>query len=82
MDYVLTRHCQDALAKRQIRLAWLERALRAPETTEPDPVDDELEHRLVRIPDFDGRVLRVIVNVRKTPPHVVTAFFDRRRTFL
>jgi len=35
---------------------------------------------LARIPEFGNRVLRVIVNGKKTPPHVVTVFFDRRRT--
>jgi hypothetical protein len=43
-------------------------------------VDRELEQRLVQICDFSNRVLRVIVNGKKTPPFVVTAFFDRRRT--
>lgn len=80
MDYVLTEHARDAIQKRQIQLAWLEQALVAPEMTEADPVDADLEHRLARIPEFGHRVLRVIVNTRKAPPHVVTVFFDRRRT--
>jgi hypothetical protein len=54
--------------------------LTAPELTEADPVDPDLEHRLARIRDFGDRVLRAIVNFKKAPPHVVTAFFDRRRT--
>ena len=80
MEYVLTEHARDALEKRQIPLAWMERALSTPEATEADPVDADLEHRLARIPEFGNRVLRVIVNGKRTPPHVVTAFFDRRRT--
>jgi len=80
MDYVLTQHARDALEKRQISLAWMEQTLTAPETIEADPIDSDLEHRLARIPEFGDRVLRVIVNGKKTPPHVVTAFFDRRRT--
>ncbi|HIK23460.1 MAG TPA: DUF4258 domain-containing protein [Thermosynechococcus sp. M3746_W2019_013] len=80
MDYVLSEHARDALQKRQIPLAWMERVLRAPEVTEVDRVDPDLEHRLARIPEFGNRVLRVIVNGKKTPPIVVTAFFDRRRT--
>jgi hypothetical protein len=58
----------------------MERALTMPEAAEADPVDPDLEHRLARIPEFGNRVLRVIVNGKKTPPHVVTVFFDRRRT--
>ncbi|GIW89485.1 MAG: hypothetical protein KatS3mg108_3809 [Isosphaeraceae bacterium] len=79
MDYVLTEHARDALEKRQIQIAWMEQALTAPDVTEADPVDAELEHRLARIPEFGHRVLRVIVNGERTPPHVVTVFFDRRR---
>lgn len=80
MDYVLTEHARDALEKRQIQVAWLEQVLTAPEAAEADPVDADLEHRLARIPEFGHRVLRVIVNVKKTPLHVITVFFDRRRT--
>jgi hypothetical protein len=79
MDYVLTEHARDALEKRQIALAWMERAFQAPEATEADPVDPGLEHRLARIPESGNRVLRVIVNGTRTPPHIVTVFFDRRR---
>lgn len=79
MNYVLTRHARDVLVKRQIALEWLERVLFYPEQVEDDAVDADLEHRLAPIPEFGNRTLRVIVNRRKQPPHVVTAFFDRRR---
>jgi hypothetical protein len=36
-----------------------------------------LTHALRAIPEFGGRVLRVIYNRTKQPPNVVTAFFDR-----
>jgi hypothetical protein len=61
-------------------LAWVERAFDAPEATETDPVDPDLEHRLARIPEWGNRVLRVIINGKTVPPRIVTAFFDRRRT--
>jgi len=80
VDYVLTEHAKDALEKRRIQTAWVEQALDRPEVTEADPVDTDLEHRLTRIREFGDRVLRVIVNTKRTPPSVVTAFFDRRRT--
>ena len=80
MDYVLTEHARDVLEKRQIPLAWMERALGSPEEIEADREDPDLEHRLARIPEHGNRVLRVIVNGKKTPPLVVTVFFDRRRT--
>lgn len=79
MDYVLTEHGRDALERRQILIAWMEHVLTQPEVTEADPVDPALKHRLARIPEFGNRVLRVILNVKRTPPLVVTIFFDRRR---
>ncbi|MCP9439842.1 MAG: DUF4258 domain-containing protein [Nitrospira sp.] len=80
MDYVLTEHARDALEKRRIPTAWMEHVLTQPEVTEADPVDPDLEHRLARIPEFGNRMLRVIINGKRTPPLVVTVFFDRRRT--
>ncbi len=80
MDYVLTEHARDAMEKRQIRVAWMEHVLTQPEVTQADRVDPDLEHRLARIPEFGNRVLRVIINSKRMPPLVVTAFFDRRRT--
>jgi hypothetical protein len=46
----------------------MERVVETPDCTEPDPVDPDLQHRLGRIADFVGRVLRVIVNVNARPP--------------
>ncbi len=80
MDYHLTEHARDALERRRIQVAWLERTVSEPEWTEPDKIDTNLEHRLARIQEFGGRVLRVIVNTHAEPPRVVTAYFDRRRS--
>ena len=79
MDYHLTQHAHDVLVKRRIPEEWMKRILDAPERTEKDQIDDNLEHRLGRIADFGNRMLRVIVNVAARPPRVVTVYFDRRR---
>lgn len=79
MNYSLTEHARDALEKRRITREWLERTFAAPELVERDAIDPDLEHRLTHIPEFGGRTLRVIVNVRVVPPRIVTAYFDRRR---
>jgi hypothetical protein len=79
MNYSLTEHARDALEKRRVAQEWLQRAFAAPESVERDAIDPDLEHRLVHIPEFGGRTLRVIVNVRALPPRIVTAYFDRRR---
>ena len=76
--YTLSRHASDALLKRQIKPEWLERALTSPDRQEPDQVDPQLEHRLIAIPEFGGRVLRVVINPIAFPVFVVTIFFDRR----
>lgn len=78
MNYVLTEHARESLAKRSnIRLEWLQRVLEQPQQVEPDPIDSELEHRLGRIDEYEGRVLRVIVNATATPLRIVTVYFDR-----
>lgn len=79
MDYEFTEHAQDAMRKRNIEKAWVERALQSPHWTEKDNVDPSLEHRLAHIPEFGGRVLRVVLNPETTPARVVTLFFDHRR---
>ena len=77
MAYTVTEHARDAMAKRGIRVEWLERTLAAPQLREPDKMDSDLEHRLGVIADFGNRVLRVIVNIRVNPERVITAYFDR-----
>jgi len=77
MNFQLTQHAQDVLARRRILIAWVERVLRAPEMVQPDQTDAELEHRLAQIPEFDNRVLRVIVNRVTNPEKVITFYFDR-----
>lgn len=78
MKYELTAHARESLRKRaNIRLEWLERVLTFPQIVQSDPCDAELEHRLGRIDEFEGRVLRVVVNPEIDPIRVITAFFDR-----
>jgi len=81
IDGAYPERVRDVLEKRQIPLAWVERSLSTPEATEADTIDPDLEHGLARIQEKGDRVLRVIVNRSSTPMRVVTAFFDRRRSF-
>lgn len=79
MTYDLTDHARESLRKRPtISLEWVERVLQQPERVEPDTVNTELEHRLARIPEYDGRVLRVIVKKATDPLRVITCYFDRK----
>ena len=78
MDYSLTEHARNSLQKRKIPYTWVKQTVNAPEMTETDKVDPDLEHCLARIPGFENRVLRVVVNNKVQPPRIITAFFDRR----
>ena len=74
MAYELTDHARESLRKHPIiSLNWVERVLQQPERVEPAPVDAELEHRLGRIQEYDGRVLRVIVNKATNPLRIITS---------
>ena len=52
MDYTLTQHAQDAMDRRNIPVAWLERVLAMPQVSESDAVDPDLEHRLAAFPSM------------------------------
>jgi hypothetical protein len=76
LNYHLTQHARDVLAKRRIPLEWVERVLEHPERVQSDENDGDLEHRLARIPEYGNRVLRVIVNRVSIPEKIVTFYFD------
>lgn len=77
MGFTLSTHATRTIQARNIRTEWIATTLLAPAATEADPDDPTLVHALCVIPEFGERVLRVIYNRTKQPPHVVTAFFDR-----
>lgn len=78
MQYELTEHAKLSLQKRSnICLQWLEQAIIAPHRIEQDRIDQNLVHHLLRIDEFDGRVLRVVLNTNARPVRVITVFFDR-----
>jgi hypothetical protein len=60
--YTVTRHADKVLKEREIPIEWVERSLDTPEWREPDPADAALERLYRRIPEREGRVLRVVVN--------------------
>ncbi len=72
-----TQHAIGRIAKRQIQVAWIERAVQQPDAVEDDEFDAELEHRLGKVPELANRVLRVIVT-KTDPMRVITLHLDRR----
>jgi hypothetical protein len=78
-DYDLTEHARESLRKRSvIRKEWVEHVVRYPERVNIDAVDSTLEHRLGRISEYEGRVVRVIVKKDTNPLRIITFYFDRR----
>jgi uncharacterized DUF497 family protein len=78
MNFDLTQHARDAIAKRKIAINWVEHVLTNPARVDPDSHDPALEHRLAAIAEFGNRALRVVVNRTVSPVRVVTLYFDRR----
>ncbi len=75
---MLTRHAEAKIAERGLRLAWVHRAMRNPDWTEPEPRDATAERRFARIAEFGGRCLRVVC---VETDQVITATFDRGAKF-
>jgi hypothetical protein len=75
-ELVYSKHFKDMLRERDIDLAWVEHSMSEPEMTEEH--DDGTRHYLRKIPERDGRWLRVVVNTAVQPNQTVTVFFDRR----
>lgn len=66
------------MAERHIDPEWIERTVRAPDWTEPEPGDPEVERRFRAIPEYGDRVLRVAVAETSTAIRIISVHFDRR----
>ena len=73
----LTQHAQDAVDEREIDPAWIERAVRAPDWTIPDPRRNGVDRRFRAIPEYGNRVLRVACYETALDIRILTVFFDR-----
>ena len=78
VPYELTAHAARVLKEREIPVEWAVRVLERPERTEADKADPALRHALARVPEYGGRVLRVVYNGTTTPWRIVTVYFDRK----
>jgi hypothetical protein len=67
---------------REIEVSWIERVIRSPLWTEPEPTDTTIERRFASIVEKGDRVLRVVVREDGTHISVVSMTWDsgaRRR---
>lgn len=58
-------------------MEWVERTVREPEWTRPDPRRVGVERRFRSIPEFGNRVLRVVCYETALEIRILTVFFDR-----
>lgn len=72
-----SEHARFAASERGIGAEWVERVVKTPSLCLQDPRDPELERFYGPIPEFNNRVLRVVVNTKVAPWRVVSVFFDR-----
>lgn len=75
--FVLSNHAARELEKRQISSAFIELALLSPDDRRPDPSDPGLTRSFKTIPEFGGRILRVVHRPSEHGIFVVTAHWDR-----
>jgi hypothetical protein len=72
-----SQHAEDAIVERELDREWIERTVRDPEWTMPDPRHPGVERRFRAIPEYGGRVLRVACYEIAAEIRIVTVFFDR-----
>jgi len=75
---ILTAHARQMCFERAIKPEWIRLVLSGPAATQPDQRDPSLTNKLRRIPENEGRVLRVVIDPAANPPRVITLFFDRK----
>jgi len=73
----LTAHARLRMRDRKMNLEWVERTIRAPDWTEPDPRDPAVERRFRAIKEFGDRILRVACVETAVTIRVISAMFDR-----
>jgi hypothetical protein len=72
-----TKHAQDAFEERELNQGWIDRTVREPEWSLPDPRRVGVERRFRSIPEFGGRILRVACVETADEIRILTVFFDR-----
>lgn len=69
-------HAKDMLVERKISEEWVWRTITSPDSQEIGV--DHNTHYTKAIQEYEGRILRVVVNLNVEPNRIVTVFFDRR----
>lgn len=73
----LTAHARERVDAGEVKVKWIEAAVRGVDWTAPDPKPPGITRSFRSIAAFDGRVLRVAHRPDDGHLPIVTAFFDR-----
>jgi hypothetical protein len=73
-----TAHAEVAIRERKLEKAWIERTVWAPDWSETDPSNQEVQRRFKLVPERDDRILRVVLVENSNEVRILSAFFDRR----
>lgn len=79
---VFTKHADVAIAERNLKREWIDRAVHAPEWESMDPTHRDVVRRFLTIAERDDRILRVVCLETDNEIRILTAFFDRRASRL
>lgn len=74
-----SRHAETVIFERAVEREWVLRTLAEPEALIADPARGTID-AFRSIPEHGGRVLHVAYAMRGGRIHVVTLFFDRKKT--
>lgn len=58
MSYVVTSHKSQQIKERKIQIYWIEKAISSPDKVETDEENADIEHRMIKIPEFGLRVFK------------------------
>ena len=72
-----TKHARDAVQERKLDQDWIERTVRQPTWSVPDPKRPGVERRFRAIPEYGERILRVACLENADEVRILTVFFDR-----
>ncbi|MGH7060376.1 MAG: DUF4258 domain-containing protein [Stellaceae bacterium] len=73
----LTKHAREAIAVRNLAVAWIEAAVSSPDFTEADPRYPERTRSYKAIAEYGSRVLRVVHRPEGDDIVIITVHFDR-----
>ena len=74
---VLTEHARQRMRVRLIHQTWVTGTALAPEWIEPEPRHAGAERRFRAIPEFGGRILRVVCLETDDTIRIITMTWDR-----